>query len=387
MLRLDELHTRVLTGQASPDEEEEWRALLKLPEHQEKALEIFRQVYGMEPFADLSGEQSQVMLEQILMVKGAYPPVHRIHFLKTAWFRYAAVLLLIAGTATFLYLNNRQQKEPSIQTAIGEPAILPGGNKAVLTLADGSTIVLDSAAIGSLAAQGTTQIMKSDAGSLVYQAGAVNGEVLYNTIRTPKGGQYQVVLPDGSGVWLNAASSIRFPASFTGNERNVEVQGEAYFEVLQDPKKPFSVMAGQTRINVLGTSFNVNAYTGEEALKTTLITGSVRINADRQSKILLPGQQSHTGAGHPEITVKEADIEKVMAWKNGLFNFEDVTFEEIMRQLERWYDIEIIYKGEVPEIALTGKLTRDVTLNELLPALQKMGVHYTLEGRRLTILP
>ena len=321
---------------------------------------------GLGPVADLPDVSSDAAL----------PAVPRARFMKKAWFRYAALLLLIVGTAACLYLINRPRQELSSVSASEKPVILPGGNKATLTLADGSTILLDSAANGTLASQGSTKVIKLASGLLAYQADAGGSGAGYNTISTPKGGQYQINLPDGSRVWLNAASSIRFPTVFA-MERNITVTGEVYVEIVKDRVRPFIVQAGTDRIEVLGTSLNVNAYSNEPATVTTLLEGSIKIGRT----VLKPGEAYANGKKY------KAEVERAIAWKNGLFNFEDATLEEIMRQLERWYDIEIDYEGNLPEVALMGKLTRDVPLNELLPALRKMGVHYRLEDRKLTILP
>jgi len=213
-----------------------------------------------------------------------------------------------------------------------------------------------------------------------------------------------VLLPDGTRVWLNAASSIRYPTVFVKNERKVEVSGEVYFEVVRNTKMPFRVnVNNRTELEVLGTDFNVNAYDNEANMATTLLEGSLRVSQVQegqqpiqtapanQSVILQPGQQAQISFGQPTQqkikVITDADVNKVMAWKNGLFNFEDATLEEVLRQLERWYDIEVVYESKVPDVALTGKITRGVSLNGLLTALKKMGMHYRMEGRKLIVQP
>lgn len=312
--------------------------------------------------------------------------VHRVHFLKTSWFRYAAAALIIIATGAYLWFSGSEPRSPKESLVRSDKNIAPGGNRATLTLSDGRTILLDSVSTGKLASEGGVAVMKLANGQIAYSPeGTGSNEVLMNTMRTPRGGQYQLTLPDGTRVWLNAASSITYPAMFAGDERKVQVEGEVYFEVQKNKEMPFIVQIKDgAEIDVLGTHFNVNAYSNEPAMRTTLLQGSVKVRMGTQSALLEPGQQ---------VVVKETiqvqrqvSIEQVMAWKNGLFNFENATFEEIMRQLERWYDIEIVYEGKIPQIALMGKLTRDVSLNDLLPALRKMGVRYRLEARKLTIL-
>jgi ferric-dicitrate binding protein FerR (iron transport regulator) len=310
-----------------------------------------------------------------------------VHLLKTAWFRFAAASLIIMAVGGYLwYVNVDREAQKKLVTTV-DKQIIPGGNKAMLTLSDGSTIVLDSAATGTLTTQGNVAVMKLANGQIAYkpEGGTGSNEVLMNTMHTPRGGQYRLMLPDGTQAWLNAASSVTYPVAFTGNERKVQVTGEVYFEVAKRKKMPFIVqLKDGAEIKVLGTHFNVNAYSNEPAMRTTLLEGSVKVSLGTQSALLQPGQQAVV---KNSIQVqKQVAMEQVMAWKNGLFNFEDAALDEIMRQLERWYDIEIVYEGKVPQIELAGKLTRDVSLNDLLPALGKMGVHYKLEARKLTIL-
>ena len=216
-----------------------------------------------------------------------------------------------------------------------------------------------------------------------------------NTMHVPKGGQYQLTLPDGTRVWLNSASSITYPTAFSGSERSVTISGEAYFEVAKKVNSPFHVRIGdRAEIQVLGTSFNVNAYEDETDIRTTLLDGKIRIEQQQRSVVLAPGQQArlHTGlpatASDPAIRViGHADIDKVMAWKNGYFNFEDMPFGEAMRQLARWYDIDVVYENGIPDIPLGGETSRNLKLSDLLKGLAGAGVKYRLEqGRRLIIL-
>lgn len=258
------------------------------------------------------------------------------------WLKYAAIIFLMAGSAILWYLNKPDEiKVLASQTERFKNDIKPGGNKAILILADGSKITLDSAGKGELAIQANALIEKPAEGELAYtednQKKAT--EVLFNMVSTPKGGQYQVLLSDGTKVWLNAASSLKFPTSFPGNEREVELQGEAYFEVSKNADKPFHVLVNDMRVEVLGTHFNIMAYDNESVIKTTLLEGSVKVRKGESTQILEPGQQAQLQQNETIKLVKDADLAETMAWKNGLFKFNDLTIDEIMHQVERWYDI------------------------------------------------
>jgi ferric-dicitrate binding protein FerR (iron transport regulator) len=223
-------------------------------------------------------------------------------------------------------------------------------------------------------------------GTLDYTGNAHTTGAVYNSLSTPKGRQFQLILPDGSKVWLNAASSLKYPTVFAGNERRVAVTGEVYFEVAKNPHQPFIVdINDQSQIHVLGTQFNINAYENENAIKTTLVEGSLKFKS-KDSVILKPGQQAIL-TNAKLTTDKNADIDKATAWKRGIFNFEDATLEEVMRQIERWYDIEVIYEKGIPNIRFGGKLRSDLSLSGLLRSLQESEVHFRVEGRKVIVLP
>ena len=328
--------------------------------------------------------------------KYSVPPVHRIHFLQTNWFRYAAaVLILMAGMAAFLFLNNQPQKQTIVQQSTQKPEMLPGGNKAVLTLADGSTIVLDSAANGSLAQQGNSNVVKSGNGWIRYENQNNDqpneSAIAYNTIATPNGGQYQVLLPDGSKVWLNAASSIRFPTAFS-NDRKVTVTGEVYLEIAKDKKRPFYVSANGTEVQVLGTSFNVNTYPEEETTQVTLLQGLVSVSEKNHSGpvILHPGEQAAvtktpTGQAGAIKLNRNVDTAKVVSWKYVLLTFNDLAFDKVMKKIERLYDVKVVYAGRVPDIKLEGDLSRNTTLHGMLELLKFQGARLRLEGKTIIV--
>ncbi|WP_436491589.1 FecR family protein [Chitinophaga sp. ARDCPP14] len=328
-------------------------------------------------------------------------PVPRIHSLKK-WGRAAAVLILF-GAGTYLYSTSKKTAGDFVKgKAMPTPDILPGSNKALLTLSDGTAITLDSAARGAIAQQGNSSVVKTANGEIIYDVkGHSEGKVMMNTMSTPRGGQYRLTLPDGTTVWLNAASAITFPAAFTGNERKVKVKGEVYIEVAKNAKMPFIVdVDGQTTVEVLGTSFNINAYTNEGMIATTLVEGKVRVlagsiaaaaaSSDRQlthqAVTLRPGQQALQPDNTTTITINSgADLEQVLAWKKGIFNFTGRPFQSIMKDIERWYDIEVKYEGTIPTRKLKGEMDRGVQLTDLIRFLQGFGLHVELKNRTLVI--
>jgi len=304
------------------------------------------------------------------------------------WWRYAAAaILFIFGFAAVYKFQHR----PAIQSAEAvRPVVkdvLPGGNRAMLTLADGSTIVLDSAANGVLARQGNTEVSKKANGQLVYNASRPENKPAsdqMNVLSTPKGGQYQIVLPDGSKVWLNSSSSIKFPAVFSNNERIVEVTGEVYFEVVKDKTKPFRVLFGDSEIEVFGTSFNVMAYEDETYSRTTLVEGSVGLKNKQYNRRLKPGQEASVSSAG-KITTEAVDTDEVIAWKKGLFYFRDASIEEVMKKAGRWYDIDVEYQGKVPVRQFTGKVSMDVNISELLLMLKYAGVNCKIVDKKIII--
>lgn len=317
-------------------------------------------------------------------------PAARIIYTGRRWFKVAAAIAILLSLSVVYYVwhNSRRQSQPVvIQPLPVSNDIAPGGNKATLRLADGRIIVLDSMQDGKLAQEGATQIVKTGDGELAYNiSGSGEEETFYNTIEIPKGGQYQVTLPDGTKVWLNSASSLRFPAAFTGTQRNVELTGEAYFEVSQNAAMPFIVTVGNMSVQVLGTHFNINAYSDEPAIKTTLLKGSVKVRFDNREKVLLPGQQA-IASTHSLQVVTDVNEKQVTAWKNGRFYFINRDLRSILRQAARWYDAEIIYENPLNE-NYTVMVNRDVPLSRLLRSIEETGgVHFTIEGKKVIVKP
>jgi transmembrane sensor len=268
--------------------------------------------------------------------------------------------------------------------------IKPGGQKALLTLSDGSQIVLDSASNGILALQGNTKVIKLANGKLTYASSpATSAEILYNTMSTPVGGQYQLSLPDGSKVWLNAASSIRYPTAFSEKLRRVEITGEAYFEIAKNEKVPFIVQFNNgSEVKVLGTHFNIKAYADEQEIKTTLLEGSIIITHGQKNSLLKPGNQAQINReGIIKVTLN-ADTEEAVAWKKGNFQFNKTDLQTVMRQAARWYNLDVEYKGKPSDDnRFTGKIPMSVNLSQLLKWMEWSDVHFKLEGNKLTVMP
>lgn len=300
----------------------------------------------------------------------------------------AAVVLFTAGW--FLYLRNKPSTSNYLvsQKERYKNDVLPGGNKAVLTLGNGTKIVLNQSKNGFVSKQGQTVINKLNDSLLSYRASAQNGGIVsYNTISTPRGGQYQVILPDGTEVWLNAASSLRFPTAFTGRERNVELTGEAYFEVKKNKAMRFKVTANKVQVEVRGTHFNVNAYNDETTLKTTLIEGSVKLSSGAKQVMLVPGQQGSFSTGAGNFNVAQVDTEEAVAWKNGNFNFASEDLRTILRKVSRWYDVDIVYQDNVSKKAIWGSVSRFDKVSEVLKTIELTGVaHFEISGRRIIVM-
>ncbi len=299
----------------------------------------------------------------------------------------AASLILVLGTVLIWRYNaqlNLQSQQAKLHQSVH---IKPGGNRAVLTLGDGSSVELTEAKIGALADQQNVSVVKTAEGELRYKihARSASADISYNKIATPVGGKYSVVLPDGTKAWLNSKSSLRFPTAFKGAERVVQMTGEVYFEVAKNPNQPFKVQSGGTEIKVLGTHFDVMAYNDEVGQKTTLLEGSIQLSSGNFYQLLKPGQQALVDPSGIKVN-HNCDLEAVMAWRNDLFIFKDMEIKEIARQLSRWYDIQVVFRGTPSKIAYTGTISKDVELSELLGMLQFTGLKYELNRNQLIII-
>jgi transmembrane sensor len=305
-------------------------------------------------------------------------PVNRKLRLTAGWVRYAAAMLLLtAGTWFWWEQSNTDKQEGTEVPQLVAKDIAPGAQIATLTLSDGSIILLDSAANGRLASQGNAEIRKDAAGQISYSVIDNNNtpeNIRYNTMSTPNGGQFQLKLPDGTKVYLNAASSITYPVAFVTGTRTVRITGEAYFEVAADARKPFIVETGKDKVTVLGTRFNIKAYTDEKAIKSSLVEGAIKVN----DHILKPGE------AYSNEKVFATNTDQDIAWKNGIFDFNNVSVQDAMRQLSRWYNIQVVYDEPVDETFI-GKIGRNLTLNQVLKTMEGAGAHFRLESNTLHV--
>jgi len=301
----------------------------------------------------------------------------------------AASILLFIGLAIWFALSNKKTIKPAMRLSYAPATIKPGSNKAILVLANSNSIALDSSNLGTVASQSNTAIIKNQKHVLQYKTDtsiASNGRPQFNMLITPRGGQYELQLADGTRVWLNAESSLRFPVNFTGKERVVELSGEAYFEVAKNKNMPFKVVTDSKTVQVLGTHFNVSAYPNE-TYRTTLLEGSVKLNvANGGSALLRPGEQGIFDNQH-SFNVMAADTAEAVAWKNGIFLFRNESITNIMKQVSRWYDLDVTYRASVSHVKLGGSVSRYANISNLLNTIELTGsVHFKLEGRRIIVM-
>ena len=322
--------------------------------------------------------RSQIVLE--------HHPTLRINWPR---FLVAASLLLIINTGIYFLIqeNHSQQTAHNSHLKLPENDIQPGGNKAILTLSDGSEIILDSAKNGKLTLQGNTEIVKLKNGQISYNSSqGNNGNQVYNMLTTPVGGTYTLTLPDGTNVWLNSISSIRYPTAFTGKERRVEITGEAYFEVAKNTSMPFKVIVNKgMEVLVTGTHFNINGYSDNPKIKTTLLEGSVSVKIGNKSISIQPGQQAQLHADGQLNIVNDVDLDEAVAWKNGYFQFHDTELKDVMREILRWYDIQVEYQGNITDKKYTAEISKNKSLLSILKIFQMSGVDFKLEGKKLIV--
>ena len=383
------LYAKYLAGQCTPEEE-------KIIKNFQDDFTLNDHPWDTEHLGDRQ-EMERRLLEQLQ---------HRLHplsgtveknNLRWIFWRPAAAALLVGLSSYGLYLYYRPVQKPAVAAVAKAqpkpaPDIAPGGDKAILTLSDGAQVVLNDADKGLVAQQGKTALRKQADGQLEYITDASaekdTGEKIgYNTVTTPRGGQYQITVPDGSRVWLNASSSIRFPTRFFGSERLVETTGEVYFEVHKDPSFPFHVSTNGHDIEVLGTTFNLMAYEDEPHIKTTLVEGSVKVSNIEKTLLLKPGEQSIVHRKKETLRVIRADLDEALAWKTGQFIFNDEDLESIMRKVARWYDVEIDFKENFGNLRFTGGMSRFENVSGVLKMLELTGtVHFIIKERRIEVM-
>lgn len=385
------LLSEYINGTLSPDELEEFFA--QVPANRDLLITAIDEKAALDPPLPENKERTDRMITRIEAalekIEDPVAPVRRLPFLRPLGWVAAAILILATGT--YFWIASYKKEHPAVAMASKTVDIAPGHNGAILTLSNNTQVVLDSLGNGIIATQTGANPLLRD-GRLTYDPQKeTTSETVYNSVTTPRGRKFRLTLPDGTQVWLNAASSLRYPTVFTGTERKVELTGEGYFEIAKNTKMPFRVKVDTREdILVLGTHFNVNAYENERTLNTTLLEGSVRVvdlgqQQTEKPVVLKPGQQAQIRS--EMIVVDNSDLDKVMAWKNGAFNFEGLGLAAAMRQLERWYDIKVTYESGVPDIRFGGKIGQDVSLADLLLILSGTKLKFRIEkGRELIIM-
>lgn len=327
------------------------------------------------------------ILEKIQHLQNEKP--HTVYFMsRKYWWAAASVVLLLGFSAYFLFFNNPVETPQTVATPVSNDVSAPQSSKAMVTLANGQRVFLDSISNGSLAVQGNVKLMKLSNGQIVYQpTGNSNSEMQYNTLENPRGSKViNITLADGSKVWLNTGSSLTYPVAFVGKERKVSVSGEAYFEVAHDASKPFIVHNGAMNVRVLGTHFNVNAFEDDDNnIKVTLLEGSVKIISGNNNGMLKPGQQALI---NKEVKVlSDVDLNKVMAWKNGYFQFDKASLQSVLKQISRWYDVDVVYEGKNQPREFVGEIERDLSLKDMLKILEMNNINFVIENKKLIIKP
>jgi ferric-dicitrate binding protein FerR (iron transport regulator) len=372
-------------GTASAAELAELEQLLNDPEVASSLDELWDKIPAAATFFEES--KSEALLAGI---EARNQQAQRLHQGRTKRMVFSmAATIVVLLTAIVLYLNISTDKNKNVLASTPEAPvrITPGEDKAVLVLADGSTIRLEEKEQRKIPVQGNAHITRIN-GQVIYASKNANAgtPVLYNTLKTPQGGQYQLQLADGSKVWMNAGSSLRFPTSFQEKERIVELTGEAYFEIAKDAQRPFRVTVNDMQVNVLGTHFNIMAYENEAATAVTLLEGAVNVAHHQRSVNLQPGQQAQSGNNIQLKVLNNIDTEEAVAWKNGYFLTNHTSLPVLMRQIERWYNVDIVYEGKVPDKKFGGKIPRKSDLQEVLKVLELSKVYTKLDGKKLTIL-
>jgi transmembrane sensor len=388
--RLLHLAQKLIDGTATPGEYDELAHAIKADESGELASRLARILNkSVKDENNFDDEKWQAAADKILSLDKPVSRGKTASIFSFARMAAAAIIILLFGSGIyFLFFNTRTQRGNASQTVVKKEIKAPSAINATLTLANGQTIMLDSVSNGILSVQGNRNVELND-GQINYAGKKIDNDTeqpLYNTLTVPRGSRIvSVVLSDGSKVWLNSESSLRYPVSFTGSVRRVELTGEGYFEVAKNATLPFIVSTEQTSIKVLGTTFNVNAYTNEQSVRVTLLEGSVHVTKNPLSKILMPMQQAVI---NDDIKVHSSfDMEQVLAWKNGRFAFDGSDIQQVMQELARWYDLDVIYTKDIKE-KFHVEMTRTTSLTNIFKILEETGgVHFKVEGKKITVMP
>jgi transmembrane sensor len=384
---LNELYERFLRNECNPAEISRLIELFDAADYY-ALQEIVRKHLDDPSSTMLSQNDNQHLYDRIFNnLKEHTKPAKPVRALWTKLSAAAGLILLVASASLFWYYKNTSK--PVIALHYMHKDVKPGGNRAYLTLSDGKQINLSDMNSGRIGSDGGNDILQAVNGEISYVDGHATAERVrasINTLRTPNGGHYRVILPDGTKVWLNAASQLRYPANFGGlKQRKIDLTGEAYFEVAKDPVHPFVVQTDDQQVRVLGTHFNVNAYHDDGGSKTTLLEGSIHARGTHAGVILLPGQQVST-IRNGRLKVDPADQELAVAWKNDQFMFESEPIRILMKTLARWYNVEVVYGKNVPDIRFNGAVSRFENISEVLKILESTGkIHFQLDGRKVLV--
>ena len=389
--RIYYLMDRLFSNNCTQAEKEELAYWIEKAQDDTKLKRLLSDMWNrFEPLEDMSEEKANRLFSA---VTGTNTPAilqskSKSRYLLFSGIAAACILIIMSGAYIFFSRQSKINTTHAVADKKQSPVndVAPGQFKAMLTLSDGSQVVLDTVQGQIITGEGAAQVNNSN-GHLYYNSSPEKQkETVYNTLATNRGEQYSMTLPDGTKLWLNAASSVRFPVAFTGSYRDVEITGEVYFEVARNKEKPFRVKAGEEQIEVLGTHFNVNAYSNEPFMRTTLIEGSVKVNLRASSALLKPNEQALVKKGNTAINVSPADGQAAIAWKSGYFKLTNSEISDIMRQIARWYDIEVTYKGNVPSGTISGEVPRNLNLSEVLKVLELSDVRCKLEGKTLIVM-
>jgi transmembrane sensor len=414
--RLAYLFRKCIRREASPGERDEFFLLVSLPENELFVQGLVEEALASPPGQETpSGQVTASILEAIFgtqqdqqapvaPLEAAVPSSVSLHRNgrmeggKWKWMAAAAAFVLLSGSGLWYYYTRAAYREKPLAAGNAVKNLPPGGSRALLTLANGAVIALDSATNGNLAKQGVTGIVKQSGGELYYKginhSAGTTGSAMqdhmaigYNTVTTPKGGQYRLVLSDGTRVWLNAASSLHYPAAFGDRDRTVELTGEGYFEIAPETNHPFHVKIARMDITVLGTRFDIMGYRDEGAVKATLVDGAIRVSAGNHSRTLQPGDQAVLDSASGVIGVGKGDMEEALAWKNGYFLFRGVDLPVLLRQFSRWYNIDIVYEGQKRSYQFVGQIPRSARLFSALKLLEVNKIPFRYENNKLIVYP
>lgn len=369
------LYEKYKRGQCTPAE------LAELASYEDDFV-LQEQPWDHEKFGDKEAVQQRIYQHLHATIQSG-PDVNKrgkIRYTLRKWITYGAAALLLLTLGVYGLIREKNTAPEQSVT------ISPGGNKAVLVLEDGVEVSLNELGLGEVAIEGEVLARKTGEGALNYDARTPE-EVTYHTLRTPRGGQFQLTLADGTKVWLNASSSIRFPTAFTEKERLVAIEGEVFFDVQPDKERPFVVKSANQKVTVLGTRFNIMAYSDENHIETSLIEGKVQVSTDGAQFMLNPGERTIYDKRNAGMRKASFDPEEILAWQAGYFMFQEENIEEVMRKIARWYDVDIIYQGDMKGKIFSGTVSRFSEVEEILDMLTLTGtVSFTIEGRRIRVM-